>query len=86
MRKIDIKYKEVLIGILRSPANGKAAGFDEIKSTVPVIEKIEMSEEVISLEEQEWKLAAYRVQNAGYNLNDRENLTFIDDVLGAEEE
>lgn len=86
MYKILIEHKDVLLSILKSPANGKCSGYAEQASTVPIIEKIEASTEVIELKTIEWRLVFKRVKDAGFQTNNRESLTFIEDILNATEE
>ena len=85
MYRISIDHKEVLIDILKGPANGTCSGYEEQKTTVPIIENISEAKDVITLEELEWKLVADRVRNSGFLTNDREHLTFIEDILNAKE-
>ena len=98
MRKLIIKrlneretYADVIVQILREPANGQGATIEEMESTVPIIEKLQKIEmpEVgnveMNLEDAEWATVKDRVLSAGYTKNDRAALDMVHDIVGAEE-
>ena len=95
MREVELgslneveSYAGLWIQILETPANGTATGYEELRRSVPLIEKLQRLEkegaEIVLLEEAEWEYLCERVKTPGmFTTNSREVLDMCDKLLNA---
>lgn len=84
---------DVIITILKTPANQMGAGVDELRRTVPLLEKLaeirmDQGDAIYVdayLEEAHWEVIRDRLQSATFTQNRRDVLDMVERVMNAKE-